>query len=408
LAEEERRLEVTYTLTPEDLWAFTRFQAGRKPLSRFFNVFGMVVLLLAWPLSLWTNVRRLLFWRHLLGSVPLAWHYFWAYNQRSLLLFLLYTVSIVYLVWGLRFFFLRRQRSLQRERKPVTMRLYRDVIVVTAPAQNARLSWGEIREIVGSRDYLYFYTAPATALIVPKRAFADGAAAAFEAAARAFKNDSFKDDPQAASAAADTPEVWPPPPVGPSAPTAPAMEEVPDPPGTVEIAYVTRRADAWRSACHTLLTRPGLILRAAVPLLVSAFFIAFSLRADLTGYLLALLGASLLALLLIVNQTRIQFAARYPHPDSTRACVSKIRPDAYVDISPNGRSVVPWRNIRGVRLFRGDLYVRRKGGQGVFFIPRSAFPTPADARTALEAMRRCRQQAPTVAADGTQNTPATL
>ncbi len=381
-------MEVTYTLTPEDLWAFQQFHAHRRPLARFAKPFSLAVLGLAWLFFFWINVQQWLLWLRHFGSPSHAWHSYWAYQQLSLLASLFFTVFIVYLVWGIRFFFLRGQRGRQRARLPITMRLYADAAVVTAPGQDHCLNWPDIWEIVGNRDYLFFYTSPATAVVVPKHAFTDGAASAFEAAARVFKN-----DPHAAASSQASTDVWPPSPVRATAPPAPVMQYVPDPPGTTEIAYSLRRADAWRSASYTLLRRPLTILRAAVPLLFAAFFLAFAGHAGGAGYGLAFLGPLLVTLLLIANNIRVQCAAHHPARGSTRACTAKIRPDAFVDITPQSHTVLPWGDVGGMSLLWGDLYVRREDGLGHYFIPRTAFQTPSDARATLATMQRLRQQA---------------
>jgi hypothetical protein len=387
LAMEVLPMEVTYQLTPQDIWAFQQFHARRKLLGRIFNGFGMVIVILVWLLTLGLQIQRLIVWQHLYSGLPNFWQVYWSFHHSSLMYFIVYTLFVFYILWGTRLIFIYQQRGVQALREQVTTRLYSDAILITAPKQNNRLNWADIREIAGNRHYLFFYTSPVTAVIVPRRMFADDGMA-FEATARAFKS-----DPLTAQLPATGGNIWPPPPTHQNAPVAPVVEEAPDPPGTLAISYVTRKSDAWRSALHGFITRPATILKASVPLIVSALFIAFASHTGMMGYGLALLIAFAVTILLILNQVRVQFAARYPARDSTRDCVSKIRPDAFIDISPNGRTLVHWSNIGTIALVRGDVFLRRKDGIGSYFIPRSAFQSPSDAQTALDTMRRFQQQA---------------
>ena len=390
-------MEVTYTLTVNDMWAFHQFHAGKRPLIRLFNGFGTAIVLLVWTLYLWSTLRGLLIWAHLARHSPWVWPLYWQYHHAPLLTFLFLTVCLTYLLWGAKFFFRRRLAGAQALRDPVTMRIGPEGILTRAPTQQNHHAWSDVREVSASGCCVFLYIGPATALIVPKRAFQGMAeTAAFEAAARSYQSDPWVRQPAAAVA-----EVWPPPPVPTTLPVTPE-EQVPDPPGTVEITYVTRRADAWRSACYQLARRPAALLTAAVPLLLSALFIASSSHAGPAGFLLAVVVALLITAALVANNVRVQLGARYPTAQAERSCCTRLRPDTFVDINPNGQTQLPWRDVGAVILAGGDLHVHRKDGQGAYFIPRTAFLNPDDTAQFLETMRRYQRDAGT---DGLTDPP---
>jgi hypothetical protein len=229
-------------------------------------------------------------------------------------------------------------------------------------------------------------------LIVPKRAFSSmEAAQVFEAQARAFRADPFANGSRETSAAKTA--VWPPPP-RPKAYDEPALAPTPEPddlPGSLQIQYVTQKADLRRAQTYFLLRRPSALLSIFVPYSLAASIWTFIRLPPATALLWAILAAAAATLLTLAWTTHKALTRRFARFSSGRSCRTIIRPDMLCDVTPEGRTIYRWPEVQAVRRRFGDIYILSKGNRGAV-IPRTAFADRKAAQEFAETVERFRRE----------------
>ncbi len=385
-------VEVTYTLTKEDLWGFQRFHMSRKGKWRWLTRAGTGLFVALWVLQLWLVIRLLIEWRFAFGLGPRVWSLIFAVHQHTLVNFLIISLFLAYLLWGQKFLSVRQVTDASLLSMPKRMRIGPQGVEVVTERERVQRAWGDIRDIDSDKECLYLYMTPTNALVVPKRAFANAETAqAFEGQARAFRANPYtagSTDTASVEAAA----VWPPPPQAEAfdAPTpAPELDDVP---GALQVRYVTRKADFWRSQVFFLSRRPAALLSVFVPYALGASIWLFPRLPTLTALLWTVVGAAAATLLTLAWTTRSAINQRFARFADGRPCRTIIRPDLLCDVTPEGRTNYYWRDVQAVRVRAGDIFVLSKGHRGVV-IPRTAFPDLRATREFVAAIERFQQEA---------------
>jgi len=159
-------LRVEYTLTPDDAAAFLRCHAKAPPKGkpRIPSWFWLIVLGLF--VTVWLVVK-------LMVPIPFTMNPVeWA------------LVGIVGLYLFLQFFgtrilvalSLRKVRRNRRLFDPKSLQVAADGLSMYDPSGTATTRWHAVRWIVKHPEYVFFYLTDTQAVIVPRRAFADGRA----------------------------------------------------------------------------------------------------------------------------------------------------------------------------------------------------------------------------------------
>lgn len=93
-------MEVTYTLTREDLAAARRFHTGRHAKGRVLAALSVGVMLGLWLLEMTLLARAAGIWRDVLSQGPRGWAYAAQAHEHLLLSFSLLTLFLVHAFWG--------------------------------------------------------------------------------------------------------------------------------------------------------------------------------------------------------------------------------------------------------------------------------------------------------------------
>jgi len=174
-------VEVEYEITPEDLYAFQWRAAFQSPRAR--------------------RVRRLAYWAWLLALVlfalvPAIGADGFTLSRVSIGFMLVPLLVFFLLQWALERWLMRRAiRYLLRDERPERGVLGRHRIVLdedgvreSTAVGESRTRWAGIDRVEQSAEYIYIYTSPAAAHVIPRRAFSDPLGAeAFYRFARARK-----------------------------------------------------------------------------------------------------------------------------------------------------------------------------------------------------------------------------
>ena len=387
-------MEITYTLTKEDLWAFRRFHARHKARWRVLTQISNGLLVVLWLAQLLLIIRLAQAWRLVLPLGPRAWVFLLQSHQPLFLNFLLFSLVLAYLFWGWRFLAARQGVEAFQLSQTKHLRIGPDGVEVATAQEHVQRAWRDIPDIGSDRDGVYLYLTSATALVVPRRAFGSvGQSQAFEAQARAFRA-----DPALVAApgttAEDSADVWPPRPrvsATEARPLAPAPE-LEDVPGAIRVSYVTTKADLLRAQWVFLPRQPLALLAIFVPYVLAASVWTFlhlpPAAAVLCAVAVAALGTAL-TLAWVTHKALTQRFARFPEG---RSCQTIARPDLLCDVFPEGRKLYYWLDVSAIQMRNGDVYVLTKGAGGVV-VPRSAFPDRAAADAWVSSLRGFWQQA---------------
>ena len=157
-------MEITYELTPDDLWHLTLYYRRHKALAliTFYYVLGAFLILFSfWPLwtafELWTKARR----------VDLVSVFF------SCLIFYLTT----------RFIPLTKARTLKVMTKKMgaigehTVSISPEWFAEKTPVTDIKNAWVTIESIEEDKTHFFFFLSKTLAFIIPKRAFSSPATA---------------------------------------------------------------------------------------------------------------------------------------------------------------------------------------------------------------------------------------
>ena len=161
-------LEVEYVLTPEDLYAFQRRALQRSPIARrsrrnlYIGVFVALVILTIVPA---------------IGSDGFV-------ISRVSIGFLVIPIAVVAsLTWLIEKPMTHKAiRQIVQQEKPEkgqlgrhTVKLEESAVAESTAVGEQRISWAGIDRIEHDPDYIYIYTTPMAAVVIPRRAFASPA-----------------------------------------------------------------------------------------------------------------------------------------------------------------------------------------------------------------------------------------
>ncbi len=381
-------MEVTYTLTPDDLSAFRRFHARHGTKWGTLNLFISGLLAVLWLVQLLLIVRIAYGLRYLLAFGPHVWGFVLHHHQHLLLNFLIFSLFLVYLLFGPRFLAMRQAPSAAVLSQPKQMRIGPEGVQVVTAQEQVRRAWSDIPDIDSDRDCVFLYLTPTTALIVPRRAFATPQQSqAFEAQARAFRADPYPATAQKTDTAVNN-AVWPPRPSmsttsEPMPAPAPELEDVP---GALHVSYVTTRADLMRSQVVFLPRQPLALLSIFVPYVLAAGIWTVMHLPPAAAIVWAVVVAAVGTVLTVAWATQKTLTQRFARFAEGRPCETIARPDLLCDVTPEGRKIYHWPDVSAMRLQFGDVYVLTKGAGGMV-IPRSAFPDKAAAEAWTQQLR---------------------
>ena len=222
-------MEITYALTKEDLWRYQQFALAwrLRLLPALLQALGAVYVGF-WIWAAWALARH--FWSlHFLMQAGLpGWRFLFLINERRLFNFVALTLVLAYLFFGAKFFALRRFAS-QPALFGMTTRILRpDALYTMAAGKKSFLPWGRFEALAEDRHSLYLCLPKNQAVIIPKSAFGDRAAAEFLRLARESRRQALLNN-DAGTGAAKRPwpgqtgeAVWPPAPMDRPAPSATA------------------------------------------------------------------------------------------------------------------------------------------------------------------------------------------
>ena len=163
-------MEVDYEITREDLYAFQWRAAFQSPRGRR----ARRVAYLLWLIAIL-----------LLAIIPAIGPHGIAWSQVSLR-FIVTSLAIAYLLqWCLDRWLLRHViRQMLKDERPDRGQLGRHRLVLdeeglteTTAVGQSRTRWAGVDRVEQSDDYIYIYTSPAAAHVVPRRAFSSAEAA---------------------------------------------------------------------------------------------------------------------------------------------------------------------------------------------------------------------------------------
>jgi hypothetical protein len=381
-------MEVTYTLTPDDLWAFQRFHAQRRAKWRGLTQFSNILLVGTWIVQLLLIVRIAYGLRYLLAFGPHVWGFVLHHHQHLLLNFLIFSLFLVYLLFGPRFLAMRQAPSAAVLSQPKQMRIGPEGVQVVTAQEQVRRAWSDIPDIGSDRDCVFLYLTPTTALIVPRRAFATPQQSqVFEAQARAFRADPYPAAAQKTDTAVND-AVWPPRPSmsttsEPLPAPAPELEDVP---GALRVSYVTTRADLMRSQVVFLPRQPLALLSIFIPYIFAAGIWTMMHLPPAAAIVWAVVVAAVGTVLTVAWATQKTLTQRFARFAEGRPCETIARPDLLCDVTPEGRKIYHWPDVAAIQMRFGDVYVLTKGAGGMV-IPRSAFPDKAAAEAWTQQLR---------------------
>ncbi len=386
-------MEVTYTLTKDDLWAFQRFHARYGTKSATLNRVGNGVFVVLWALQLVLVVHIIRVWHHALFLGLGGWSLLDHSEQMLIIGFLASTLFLIYLFWGQWLVAARLGPSAAQLSAAKHMRIGPDGVEVVSAQEQVQRAWSDIPYVRSDQDYIYLYTTSAYALVVPRRAFATPEQSqAFETQARAFQSNPYLSLTGRAGTT-DEAAVWPPPPSfsktqGQPSTYAPELEDVP---GALHLQYVTTKADIVRFQLFLLPRRPLVMLGPFITYLFVASIWTLALfplvAAVLWTTTLAMLGAFLTQAWMTYKMLK-QYFVRFP---DGRPCHTVAGPDLLCDADPDRRTILRWPEVSTVQVRLGDVYVLPKEIGGVV-IPRSAFADKAAAEAFMQSLRAFWQQ----------------
>jgi len=157
-------LEVDYVLTPDDLYAFQLRALQKSPIAKrsrrnvYIGILAALVILTVVPAI---GSDGFVFSRVSIGFIAIP------------------VVIFVALTWLIEKPMARRAiRQVVQQEKPDkgqlgrhTVRLEDTAVVESTAVGDQRISWNGIDRIEYDPDYIYIYTTPMSALVIPKRAF---------------------------------------------------------------------------------------------------------------------------------------------------------------------------------------------------------------------------------------------
>ncbi len=329
-------MEVIYILTKDDILGFQRFHMGRKGKPRWLASAGNVVFVILWVLQLWLVVRLVIQWRFVLTLGPRVWWVFVEMHQHILVSFLILSLYLTYLLWGQKLLRSRQAPDTRVLSLPKRMQIGPRGVEVVTERERVQRPWSAIRDIDSDNERLYLYTTPTTALIVPKRAFdSEETAQAFEAQARACRLDPYGNVSLIANPTDSA--VWPPPPQ-PKAFAEPAPKPD-DAPGSLQVQYVTRKADLWRSQLYFLSRRPSALLSIFIPYMFAAGIWSFGRLPLLAALFWTIVGAVVAMLLTLAWTIQKAITQRFARFAEGRPCRTIISPEMLCDVTPEGQTM---------------------------------------------------------------------
>jgi hypothetical protein len=164
-------LEIEYDITREDLAAFqwhAVFESPRGRRLRRLSYLGWVLVVLLFALVTFIGADGF-------RVTPL-----------SLMFFAVPLLIMLFLQWCLERWVLRRViRHLMKDERPDRGQLGRHRVIVgedglseSTAVSESRTTWAGVDRVEQGADYIYIYVSPASAHVIPKRAFKDAAEAA--------------------------------------------------------------------------------------------------------------------------------------------------------------------------------------------------------------------------------------
>ncbi len=388
-----RVMEVTYTLTKNDLTAFRRFHTRYVAKGGALNRLGNGFLVVLWAVLLVFIVQIAGRWYSVLLQGPRGWGFLFQTNQFLFVGFLVFSLFLAYVFWGQWRIAARLGPSAAQLSAAKHMRIGPDGVQVVTVQEQMQRAWSDIPHVRSDRDYIYLYTTSTYALVVPRRAFATPEhSQAFEAQARAFRADPYLSTAQKTEVAGDA-AVWPPPPSFSKAQERPAAyaPELEDVLGALHLHYMTTKADIVRSQLFLLPRHPLILVTAFIPYAFAAFVWTLAhfppAAAVFWTIIIAAFGALLTQAWLTYKMLN-QYFARFP---KGRPCHTVARSDLLCDADPDRRTILRWPEVSTVQMRLGDIYVLPKGIGGVV-ISRSAFANKAAAEAWTQQLRQFWQQ----------------
>lgn len=386
-------MEVTYTLTKDDMWAFWRFHARQGATRRILASLSFGVLLGLWILEVMVIVHQASVWRSVLSLGPKGWHFAFQIHEPLLLSFLLFTSYFTFKVWGIPALGLRHSTDASLFSQPMHLRIGTEGVDVVTKQEHMQRLWSEVINTGSDPHGIYIYLSKTTALVVPRRAFATlQQSHIFETEARMLGADPSVSNLQATDIAGSN-AVWPPHPAVSFAherPTALPLLAA-DMPGAVVLAYALTKADLMRSQWFLLPRRPLTWLGAFLPQFLLLGAGAVLIMPVVAGLLCSAGAALLFTLLSLVQSTQAAGAQHSAQFSQAHSCQAVAGPELFYATSPYGLSIYYWPDIVAVQMHRSDVYVLTKSDKALF-IPRSAFADRAAAEAFMQSLRAFWQQ----------------
>jgi len=386
-------MEVTYTLTKDDLRAFRRFHVRHVAKGGALNRFGNGFLVVLWATLLVMIVQLASRWYSVLLQGPKGWGIMLQANQYLFTGFLVFSLFLAYLFWGQWLIIARLGPSAAQISAAKHMRIGPEGVQLVTKQQQVLCAWSDIPYVRSDQDYIYLYTTSTHALVVPRRAFATPEQSeAFEMQARAFRADPRLSLPQSADTAGDA-KVWPPPPSFSKAQEHPPAytPELEDVPGALHFHYAITRADMLRAQLVLVSRRPVVMLG---PFITYSFVACVwtltqfpPAAAALWTIVVGAVGALLTQAWLTYKMLN-QYSARFPQGI---LCHTVARPDLLCAAGPNSRTIYRWPDVAAIRMRFGGVYILTKEIGGMV-IPRMAFPDQAAAEASVQSLRAFWQQ----------------
>lgn len=386
-------MEVTYTLTKDDLIAFRRFHARYGTKGRAFNRIGSGFLVALWAVLLVFIVQLVGRWHSALLQGPRGWGIMLQANPYLFTGFLIFSLFLAFLFWGQWLIVARLGPSAVQLSVSKHMQIGPDGVQVVTKQQQVLCAWSDIPHVRSDRDYVYLYTTNITGLVVLRRAFATPEQSeAFEAQARAFQSDPYLRIAQGADTPSDT-AVWPPPPSfiksqeRPPA-YAPELEDVS---GALHFHYTLTRADVARSQLVLLPRRPLIMLGPFVTYSFVACVWTLTQFPPVAAALWTVVVAGFGALLTQAWLTYKMLNRYFARSPQGILCHTVARADLLRAAGTNSRTIYRWPDVAAIQMRFGGIYILTKeiGGVG---IPRSAFADKAAAEAFVQSLRLFWQQ----------------